>query len=383
MISISDKSECCGCLACYNACPADAIVLKKDIGGFVYPLVDKDKCVDCHLCEKACDFNSSDREFNIPSRCFSLEHKNRSVLINSTSGGAFTAISDLIIRNGGIVAGTMMDDRFNIVFTEANDAAGRDKMRGSLYVQSNPDTIYRRAQEHLNNGMTVLFVGTPCQVGAMQRYIKKNKNNLICVEFLCHGVPSNEFFKEHIKYLERMYHSKAQWYTFRSKKFAWWTHGIEEITFENGAQKATQAVQTYNTFFHSNVSLRPSCLNCSYRRLERSSDITIADFWGIEKITGKKNRKGVSLVLGNTEKGIALLEKIDMKNVDMAEVNFEKVKYRISTKPAKSKIDTNEFWRIYADKGYDGIVQRYISKTFLGGGRFLLKKMVSRNYFWK
>lgn len=320
-ISIEDKN-CCGCMACRNICPSNAILVKKDEKGFLYTNVDLGKCINCHLCEKVCGFVKEDRSAFETKKAYSLIHKDKDVLLNSTSGGAFTALSDVILAYGGVVFGAAMDEKFDVSHVEATDKETRDKMRGSLYVQSNIGTSYSKVKKYLEKGRCVLFIGTPCQVGGLMAYLKKPYENLIGVEFLCHGVPNNDFFKEHIKYLERKYSGKAKRYTFRSKKFAWWTHGIEEVTFSDGRSKATKAVQAYNSFFHSNISLRPSCHNCSYRRMERSADITIADFWGIEKITGKRNRTGVSLLLGNTEKGTAFIESIDKSEALISEIFF-------------------------------------------------------------
>ena len=375
-----EKDKCCGCMACMNICPKGAISATKDEDGFLYPYIDRDKCIECHLCEKVCSFSKEDNAFNTPMKAYSLVHKDKNVLYNSTSGGAFTALSDSVLKQGGVIFGACMDDRFDVKHKEAVESAARDGMRGAIYVQSFIDNTYRAAKKYLDQGNQVLFVGTPCQIGGLMSFLQKPYENLIGVEFLCHGVPNNDFFKQHIRFLEEKYSDQAKWYTFRDKKYAWWTHGIEEITFKSGKQKSAKAVQAYNKFFHSNVSLRPSCLNCTYRRVERAADITIADFWGIDKITGKKNAAGVSLLFGNTEKGLAFIEALNQNEIDISEVPVERVIYRISTKHVKPSGNTVEFWKCYHEHGYKALVDQYTDTSIQAELRFGLKRLFARNH---
>ena len=375
-----EKNKCCGCMGCMNACPKGAISVEKDSYGFLYPHVDQGKCIDCHLCEKVCGFVKEDRKQSSPIKAYSLIHKNREVLLNSTSGGAFTALSDMVLKQGGVIFGAYMNEQFDVMHVEAVDSGSRDSMRGSIYVQSYIGDTYSKVKNYLEQGRQVLFVGSPCQVGGLMSFLQKPYENLIGVEFLCHGVPNNYLFKAHIKFLEEKYSGKAKWYTFRSKKYAWWTHGIEEITFEDGKQKASKAVQAYNSFFHSNVSLRPSCLNCTYRRIERAADITIADFWGIEKITGKKNTTGVSMLFGNTDKGVSFIEALDRNEAEISEVPFEKVKYRIATKPAKPSRTPDDFWKLYRESGYQALVDKFTDTSLLGGGALWIKKAIRKAF---
>lgn len=375
-----EKNSCCGCMACANICPAGAISAVKDEDGFLYPRVDAGKCVECGLCEKACGFGGENHAYSAPAKAWSLIHRDRDVLMNSTSGGAFTALSDAVLAKGGVVFGACMNETFDVRHIEAADPATRDSMRGSLYVQSDTGDTYRRVKAYLEQGKPVMFVGTPCQGGGLLSFLQKPYENLVVVEFLCHGVPGNDFFKQHIAFLEKKYSAKAKWYTFRSKRYAWWTHGIEEIEFEDGTRKATQAVQAYSHFFQSGISLRPSCLHCTYRRIERAADITIADFWGIEKLTGKRSSTGVSMLLGNTEKGVALIEALDAKAAEIAEVPFEKVKYRIQTKPAKPSKDPEAFRRLLHERGYEAVVDKYTDTSLKAAVRFALRKLSAKQF---
>ena len=373
-----DKSLCCGCMACMNICPCGAISPVKDEKGFVYPVTDAGKCTGCGLCEKVCDFVREDRGASVPSRVFSLAHKDRKVLSGSASGGAFTALSDAVLADGGIVAGTVMDDGFNLRFVLSSDPEGRDRMRRSKYVQSETGEIYSRIKELLDEGKKVLFVGAPCQTGGLLSFLAKPYEGLVCVDFICHGVPSNDFFKEHIAYLERRYSAKAEKYYFRSKKFGWRAQGIDEIVFAGGRKKSASPVQAYTRFFYSNSSLRPSCLGCTYRRPERVSDLTIGDFWGVERITGKKNRTGASLVFVNTGKGERLMGSLDGTRITLSEIPPEKVKYRIAAKEVVPSFDPEVFWETYLKGGYEALVERYTDTSLRGRTVQFLKRSLRR-----
>lgn len=373
-----EKDRCCGCLACMNICPVGAIEKVKDENGFIYPKVNKEKCIECHLCEKVCDFNSQNRKEKEIKDAYALIHNNNKDIINSTSGGAFTALSDIVLKKNGTVFGTIMDKDFNIYFTEANDIENRNKMRGSKYSQSDPDLIYKKVKESLDSEKEVMFVGTPCQVGALKSFLQKDYGNLLAVEFLCHGVPNNDFLKAHIAYLENKYNKKAINYTFRSKKYTWRAPGIEEITFEGNKTKAGIDIQVYRDYFLKNMSLRESCYNCTYRKYTRVSDITIADFWGFDKIMGEKNFKGASLVLVNSEKGIKVINELDVKEVKLTKVPFEKIKNNISIHSIKSSVDTKEFWQTYKNLGYKGLVNKYSKNNIKEKAKFVVKKEVRK-----
>lgn len=378
-IAIKDKSLCCGCMACANVCPKDAIRAVPDENGFLYPQVDPQLCVECGLCEKTCDFTQKQQAVHAPQKAVSLIHKDSSVVKNSTSGGAFTALSDLVLQQGGMVVGAAMDDDFTVYHHVAQNASQRDAMRGSLYVQSDIRDSYRQVRDALKEDRKVLFVGTPCQSAGLKSFLGKDHENLLVVEFLCHGVPNNEFFKAHIAYLEKEYSQKATDYSFREKRYGW-TARIEQLTTTGGKILATKLIQAYTRFFYAGVSLRPSCHNCAYRRTERSADLTVGDFWGIEKLTGKKDEKGVSLLFANTPKGAAWLQQLEGSSV-LKEYPVESLIGKIPTKSAPSRMDPEAFWALYREKGYGAVVTKYYKITPKSKLQFALKK-AARRLFW-
>lgn len=375
-VYIDNKANCCGCMACANACPKNAITAKPDDRGFLYPQIDSALCVECGLCNTVCDFQLKKQAVRNPEKAYSLVHKDTSVVRHSTSGGAFTTLSDQILAQGGLIVGAAMDEDFTVYHHTAETIAQRDAMRGSLYVQSDVRDSYRIVRNTLKEGRAVMFVGTPCQAAGLRSFLGKDYENLYVVEFLCHGVPNNDFLKAHIAWLEMEYGKKATGYSFRGKRYGWNPSGIEEICF-NKSRSTALKVQAYKTFFHTNVSLRPSCLNCAYRQWKRSADLTIGDFWGIGKLEQNHCKEGVSIVLVNTKKGGALLDKSTTSS-KVKEYPLEKVRYRVSVKPATSRINPEKFWALYQEKGYAALVTRYHNTSFKKRIGFSFKKLGRR-----
>lgn len=314
MIKISDKSECCGCSACASVCAHNAITMKPDALGFLYPEVDISKCVECGLCEKVCAFNDDyDKSLNLSvPEAYGARHKNMSEVETSRSGAAFIAISDWILEQGGIVYGAGYADHFRVVHKRAVTKEERDEFKGSKYVQSDMGTIFKQVKQDLRDGKIVLFSGTPCQTAGLNSYIgKKYRENLYLVDIVCHGVPSPYIWRDYLSYIEKKYKKKVSVVNFRDKGEYGWAAHKETFIFEDG-EKITPAHSPYTELFYKHIMLRKSCGSCHYCNTIRPSDITIADFWGWEKIDSlfNKDDRGVSLLLVNTNKGKHLFENI-------------------------------------------------------------------------
>lgn len=364
---------CSGCMACMNACPKDAISEKLNDNGFIYPFVDKDKCINCGICYNVCDFKDEKKEDLTVFEAYSLVVKDKETLYNSTSGGAFTAISDIVLNQGGVVVGAIMESDFTVHHVIAENNHERDKMRGSKYVQSDIGLIFRKIKEYVNNDRYVMFVGTPCQCAGLENYLGIDRDKVLIIDFLCHGVPNNFLFKEHIKYLEEQIGKKIKDYSFRGKKYGW-TAAVQYITLNNNKEIALLKNQVWRSFFSSSISLRSSCHNCKYRSYHRYSDITIADFWSIEKFTNKKDEKGVSFVLVNTDQGKKILNETKKTSI-LNKYKVDDILFRISTKPCSSK-KAEEFWEIFHKKGYSALVDHYYQPSLYRKFRFIVKKMV-------
>ena len=371
-----DKNFCCGCAACANICAHNAITMTEDNRGFILPSIDESKCVDCGLCTKVCDFKKGKLTDNNTLHAYSLIHNDKITVKNSTSGGAFTALSDVILEEGGVVVGAVMEDDFTIHHILTNNPEMRNKMRGSKYVQSAMENIYVAIKQALKDGKKVIFTGTPCQCAGVKSFFGDKYENLIIVDFLCHGVPNNKMFKEHINYLEKQYGKKIVGYTFRDKRYGWNSYNNNNNNAD-GTIGTRLINQAYYNFFLSNLSLRDSCFNCKYRSLHKPSDITIADFWGIEKLIGKKNHTGVSMVLTHSGKGEALVQKSSSR-CEVCEYPFEKIAYRISLKPAPRHKNEAAFWRTYEVGNYPAVIKKFFDNSLKQRIRYEIRKIAKK-----
>lgn len=279
----NDKSECCGCAACVNVCPRDAILMQKDEYGFAYPDINYEKCVKCNLCTTVCEkVNKSESE--MPIKAFAGSHRIKDVLLKSSSGGVFSALAEHFLDNDGAVCGCIFDDNLNAVHicTEKKDEF--IKIRKSKYIQSDVGLIYRDVKKRLKDGQLVLFTGTPCQVAALYAVVGRGYENLTTMDLICHGVPSQLMFDKFIKYLEARYKTKIIDFDFRSKKYGWKRYTMEFTDAHRKKVNIGKVGEFYIPSFTGGNTIRPSCLSCKYACANRIGDITIGDFWGYEKL---------------------------------------------------------------------------------------------------
>lgn len=240
MINVDNPADCCGCSACYSICPHDAITMQPDSLGFPYPVLDKEKCVDCGLCEKVCSFNDSyDISNNLKEPIvYGARHNDMSEVETSRSGAAFIAISDYILELGGVVYGAGYTDHFRVVHKRATTRDERNEFKGSKYVQSDMNEIFRQVKQDLKDGLVVLFSGTPCQTSGLNAYVgKKLRNNLYLIDIVCHGVPSPYIWRDYLAYLEKKQGAAICWVNFRDKQMYGWTDHHETFKFKKGGVK--------------------------------------------------------------------------------------------------------------------------------------------------
>lgn len=322
-IKIKNKNECCGCNACVQKCPKNAIRLVEDKEGFFYPLVDEKKCIDCGLCKKVCPFiNFSEEPKEKYPKTYAIKNKNKEEVKKSSSGGMFILLAKEIIKNNGIIYGAAYDEENNINHIGVEKKEDLIKLQGSKYVQSNINNAYKEVKKNLDKKRLVLFTGTPCQIKGLKNFLVKDYENLLTCDLVCHGVPSQKLFQKYLSYLENKYHKKIKKYDFRNKEKKGW--GLTaKITFEDNSVKYLNSdFDSYYSNFLDCNTYRESCYNCKFANINRSSDITLADYWGILSIHNKfYDEQGVSLVLINTEKGERILskvkDKIDLINTDL------------------------------------------------------------------
>lgn len=316
-ISILDKEKCTGCGACFNICPVGAITIKENSEGFLYPEIDKEKCTNCGLCTKACAMLNLKYKNKKNPECYAFMASSEE-RIKSSSGAAFPVLAKEFINNGDYVAGAIWDKEFGVEHIVSNNLEDIEKMRGSKYLQSNTKSCFKEIKEFLNNGKKVLFTGCPCQVAGLKTYLQKDYKNLFCIDIVCHGVPSQKVFK---KYLKENFDKNITNINFRSKKaFGWGCGKGIEIT-DDSNEKQNLPVNSYLNAFLSNILAGTSCKTCPFSQIPRQGDITIGDFWGINKYNKKYNdKKGTSVVLINNSKGKYLLSILKNNNILLEKV---------------------------------------------------------------
>lgn len=358
MIQIQNKQDCCGCTACASICPRDAISMVPDVMGFLYPKVDVGKCIECKLCERVCAFNEDyhNHLHNLSEPlAYGARHRNMREVETSRSGAAFIAISDVILKMGGVVYGAGYDEHFRVIHKRATASIERDEFKGSKYVQSDLTGIFRQIKKDLESGFPVLFSGTPCQTAGLNSYIgAKLRPNLYLLDIVCHGVPSPYIWRDYLDYIEKEQGDRVCYVNFRDKEYGWNKH-IETFKFLNGTQKVNFKFQFYKL-----ITFRYSCANCHYTNLHRPSDITIADFWGWEQANpdSNKDNKGISLLLVNTEKGKYLLEKA-IPDLTIFSVNLENCKQPNLEHPTQMHPARDKFEKLYARKGFLAAMKKY------------------------
>ena len=306
------NTDCCGCSACLSACPKQCISFQKNEEGFLYPIKDMNLCIDCSLCEKVCPFsdNYTYETTAIPVVYAAYDKENR---VGSSSGGVFYTLAKYVIEEcAGWVFGAAFEDKFQLRHLGVNKMSDLHKLRGSKYLQSDLRDCYPQIKRLLIEGVFVLFVGTPCQVAGLRAFLRnKEYDNLLIADLVCHGVPSQSLFDEHVKYLEQKHKATLVSYQFR-KADGW--GGCEIADFTNPIKQKvlpTYSLSPYLYSFMQAYTYRESCYECKFAQIPRQGDITLADYWGADKFfTGIDISKGVSLVLLNTEKGKALFNDI-------------------------------------------------------------------------
>lgn len=302
---------CTGCTACAKVCPKQCITMKPNVEGFVYPEIDTSVCAQCGLCEKTCPVLHKPTQEAIETVAFAAYSTDLECRLASSSGGIFSLLANEVLNEGGIVFGAAFDDCFNVhhIGVETKDELG--KLRGSKYVQSSLGNVFDDVKRNLDNGRMVLFSGVICQIAGLKSYLKKDYPNLLAVDVLCHGVPSPKLWKKYIDELEKTHGGAVRRMFFRHKKYGWKTYAVSFEFSNDTAYERIFSKDPFMQMFLQNICLRLSCHNCQFNELDRLSDITLGDCWGIDRIMpDMDDDKGTSVVLVHTEKGKAYFNRI-------------------------------------------------------------------------
>ena len=342
MLEIKNKIHCSGCSACAQACPKQCIAMRADAEGFLYPVIDQEICIDCGRCERVCPILHPTAEpENKAPQAYAAYNKDEQVRLQSSSGGVFTLLGEEILAQGGVVFGAALTQGCRKVrHIAVEDKKGLALLRGSKYLQSEIGNTFCEAQDALKKGRKVLFSGTPCEIEGLKSFLGKEYENLICVDLVCHGAPSQKVWEKYVSYQENRASAPAQRALFRYKKYGWKRYSILLEHSNNTAYEQIFSKDLFMQMFLQNLCLRPSCYSCAFKKVNRVSDITLADFWGCEQVCPDLNDdKGLSLILVHSVKGKALFEKIGSKlcsrAVDCAEAVKQNPSFTQSVKEPK------------------------------------------------
>ena len=361
----SNKENCCGCGACYSICPVSAIIMQEDEEGFLYPSVYADRCIGCYKCLKVCSFNSkkisdkTDDESDIyldETKVYASRIKNQEILAKSSSGGMFTTFTDYLIDNNYAVVCSIMDyENKTLEFSIVNDKNKRDEARGSKYFQSDTKNIFSDSIAYLkaDDNHKIAFVGTGCQTEAFRKniYMHNLNDRVLLIDIICHGVPSKKIVMEYIKYLTGG-SGKFDYITYKDKRNGW-SKPVSLIKYNNKEYKLNKDI-----CYNANI-IRLSCNVCPYTKTKRKSDITIGDFWGIEKQHPEfYSETGNSLVLIHSKKGMELFNRIK-PNIEYVESSVDKCLQPNLQKPTMRSKDRAKFWNDYNSKSFSYVVKKY------------------------
>lgn len=358
-----NKEKCCGCAACMHICPVGAISWTQNKEGFGEPQIDNKKCIDCGLCRKVCPYEQSTVGKDANPQIYAAVHKNQKIVKKSSSGGVFTALSDWILSQNGVIYGVTYRPDYEIAYCRCEDKQHRDQMRGSKYVQCSAESVYPQIEEDLKNGRYVMFTGTPCQNYGLRRCMEAKRVNLdrlYTCENICHGGSSPLVWKMYLKYIREkvLKGKKIISFSMRSKKTAWQKQFLDCSTDCGDESKVLNSTASWNKLYLTTYPTRQSCFQCPFTSYLRLSDITTADYWNIENAKVDIDySQGVSLVLINTEKGQKWFEQCRKDLV--VQPSTKKACWQIHLeKPAVYTAKRKQFWEEFAQNP-ELTVQKY------------------------
>lgn len=326
MIKITDKRYCCGCSACAQKCPKHCITMTEDEEGFVYPVVNHQLCIDCGLCEKVC-VELNPFPISNPNRVYAVKHSNDAIRMDSSSGGLFSALAEHFITNKkAIVFGVKFDKTWNAVFSWVDNVEDLAMFRGSKYVQADICNAYVEAEQILKTGRFVLFSGTSCQIAGLKKFLGRDYTNLFTVDFICHGVPSPMVWRKFLnESLGNHSIDTVHSIRMRNKNLGWRRFSL---LIKGGDALGDYEIQkpfaktSYGKLFLSDNILRLSCFYCPSKSGRSKSDLTLADFWGANKLYKEHDdNKGITLAIINSESAESLIHEI--KSIKMFEPTLE------------------------------------------------------------
>ncbi|MFI3304964.1 MAG: Coenzyme F420 hydrogenase/dehydrogenase, beta subunit C-terminal domain [Rikenellaceae bacterium] len=364
------KNECCGCCACVDICRHKAIALEPDNEGFWYPTVDRERCTECGACDRVCPelniLRLKRNDYPKPSKSIAAIHRKLNVRWESTSGGAYSALAQTMYEREGYVSGAIYNDDFSLRNFVSNDPDDLERLRSSKYLQSCAEGLYLQIRELLQRGERVLACGTPCQMAALRSFLHIDYPNLIVVDFICRGVNSPRVYRSYLDSLERRYGSRVVAVKAKNKELGW-RNLTRKVTFESGDSYYGVAMEDdFRRGYHANLYCRPSCYSCKYKGFPRISDITIADYWGIERIDKNlDNNIGTSMILLNSRRGEEYFA-LAAERMEWRETPFDSIlsgNVALTQSIVAPSVDRAELFGVLDREGFDAIVARYFPRS--------------------
>lgn len=357
--------NCTGCHACAGICPKKCIAMEDAGEGFLFPVIDEKECIQCGQCEKVCPILHEPKKSHC-TQASAIKSKNQEERGNSTSGGVFPLLAKTVLSDGGIIYGASYQEDFTVRHIAATDQKMLPFLQGAKYVQSIIGTCFQEIQKQLQSGRTVLFSGTPCQCAGLKTFLKKEYNNLITVDLICHGVPSPKVWQTYIDYRAEKENNgmRPVKINMRSKVSGWSRYSAE---FDYGEGKITRIQNNQDLFikaFIGNICLRPSCSECKAKGVERCTDLTLGDYWGIwNQHPDFDDNKGISIVFVHTKQGRKLLKQLqnqmDYLEVDIQDAYKENVSLVDSSKKHEKR---KEFMEEVTAENFEKLVNLYFPK---------------------
>ena len=362
MIQINEKEKCSGCSACSSVCPVCCIEMKKDFEGFLYPSVDSSKCIHCGKCESVCPIltNLSQKTVNKIKKAYVVQNLDETVLKESTSGGFFTALAELILEKKGIVIGAAYDDRYRIRHRVVEKKEDLRYLRNSKYTQSEIGDMFQVCQKKLKENIPVCFSGTPCQIAGLKAFLGKEYKNLTTVEVVCHGVPSPLLFE---KYIEWNGGAKSLAdVRFRDKHYGYFSSTMG-LYWKNGKVKREELhTDPMLHFFFTNICSRPSCYECSFKTIDRVSDFTMFDCWHAVRFSEQFGPKGATAVIVRSQKAEQMLQQLLESKIKGLEVDLDTV-VSLDGKMITNSVPVNkqrtEFFEMLSRDTFGNVLKKY------------------------
>lgn len=386
-IITGNKILCCGCRACEQICPRNAIEMQEDEEGFLFPILNKNICNQCKLCSQVCPITNANKTVNKPGVAYAVQNKDKKILNESSSGGVFSVIALNVLRKGGLVYGAAFDENMFLSHIRISDEKELQKLRGSKYLQSDTKVTFEQTKQDLRQGTVVYYTGTPCQIAALKLYLRKEYDNLITSDLVCHGTPSQKIFSTVISHIEKEKNGKIVAYSFRDKTIGGWSCSSSSSSYKNNAKNVFlpynfNMLAYFNAFLQGYIH-RMSCYKCPFATQERVGDLTLADYWGIKEYHPEFHEisDGVSLVLVNNEKAMRFWNSYSNKVIQIE----SKIEY---AQKINSNLREPSTYRKERENTYDLAFNHYeiFRKSFLPSNivlhtvRFYLKFILIRNF---